>query len=203
MPPGPESADAAGSAHLASIAELARALAEGRLTSVALVELYLDRIARLDRGPGGLNSVPVLNDAALDEARRADRERREGRAVGPLHGLPFVVKDSFAVAGLTLAAGSPAFADLRAREDASTVALLREAGAIVIGKTTMPPMAAGLCAFGLAEETLSSGRSPASTIPAMVTGEIRVPAKVGCPLNRPGLITMSEKSLSAGSSAMI
>ena len=202
MSPGPESTDGAGSAHLAtaSIADLARALAEGPLTSVALVELYLDRIARLDHAPGGLNSVPVLNDAALDEARRADRERGEGGAVGPLHGLPFVVKDSFAVAGLTLAAGSPAFADLRAREDASTVALLREAGAIVIGKTTMPPMAAGgmqlgvygkprspynpdylpagwlsgsssgsavavaagLCAFGLAEETLSSGRSPAS-----------------------------------------
>jgi amidase len=142
----------------------------------------------------------VLNEAAPDEARRADRERSAGADVGPLHGLPFVVKDSFAVAGLTQAAGSPAFAELIAREDASTVALLREAGAIVLGKTTMPPMAAGgmqlgvygkprspynpdylpagwlsgsssgsavavaagLCAFGLAEETLSSGRSPAS-----------------------------------------
>lgn len=184
----------------AGIAELARALAEGRLTSVELVELHLERIARLDRAPGGLNSVPVPNGAAREEARRADRERSEGKKVGPLHGLPFVVKDSFAVAGLTLAAGSPAFADLVAREDASTVALLREAGAIVLGKTTMPPMAAGgmqlgvygrprspynpdylpagwlsgsssgsavavaagLAVFGLAEETLSSGRSPAS-----------------------------------------
>ncbi len=165
-----------------------------------MVERYLERIHRLDRGPEGLNSVPVLNDAALDEARRADRERAAGIEIGALHGLPFVVKDSFAVAGLTLAAGSPAFADLVAGEDASTVALLREAGAIVLGKTTMPPMAAGgmqlgvygkprspynpdylpagwlsgsssgsavavaadLCAFGLAEETLSSGRSPAS-----------------------------------------
>lgn len=183
-----------------TIAELRAALQAGLTTSVGLVELYLNRIASMDRSGPVFNSVPVLNPEVFAEARRADLARAEGRELGSLHGIPFVVKDSFSVKGLTVASGSPAFAQLEAQQDAASVRLLRKAGAVLLGKTTMPPMAAGgmqkgvygravspynpaympaawvsgssngsgvavsasFASFGLAEETLSSGRSPAS-----------------------------------------
>ncbi|WP_256369563.1 amidase [Nesterenkonia sp. NBAIMH1] len=182
-----------------SIAEMLHALKAGELTSVDLVCAYINRIAWFDRTGLCLNAVPVLNPEALAEAEASDARRRSGRA-GPLEGVPFTVKDSYMAAGLTVASGSPALKDLVAQADAATVALLRQAGAVLIGKTNMPPMAAGgiqpgvygyprspynpqyiaaaygsgsssgsavsvaasFCAFGMAEETVSSGRSPAS-----------------------------------------
>lgn len=184
----------------AGVAELAAALDAGQVSSVALVAHYLNRIAYFDRRGPRLNSTPVLNPAVFDEAAAADRARRAGTAASPLAGVPFTVKDSYKVKGLTVAAGSPAFASLIANDDAAAVASLRRAGAVVLGKTNMPPMAIGglqrgvygraespynpdwlaaawhsgsssgsgvavaasFCAFGLGEETVSSGRSPAS-----------------------------------------
>ncbi|WP_333767835.1 amidase [Streptomyces sp. IBSBF 2435] len=183
-----------------SIAQLGAALADGVVTSVELVAMFADRIAAYDRANTTLNSVPVLNPGMFAEARAADLARARGEVRGPLHGIPFTVKDSYKVAGMTVAAGSPAFRNLVAREDSAAVSLLRRAGAVLIGRTTMPPMAAGgmqkgvhgrpaspfnpgympaawmsgsssgsgvavsaaLCTFSLGEETVSSGRSPAS-----------------------------------------
>lgn len=182
-----------------SISDMLEALASGALTSVDLVCAYLNRIAFYDRTGIRLNSVPVLNPGALAEAEASDRRRGLG-AAGALEGIPFTVKDSYKVRGLTVASGSPAFEDLVADSDAASVELLRAAGAVLIGKTNMPPMAAAgvhpgaygyakspyhpgyltaaygsgsssgagtataasFGAFGMAEETLSSGRSPAS-----------------------------------------
>lgn len=187
----------------AGIDQLSEALASGQTTSVELVAAYLNRIAAYDRRGPRLNSTPVLNPGCFAEAARSDKKRREHHDSEPLpalHGIPFTVKDSFKVSGLTVAAGSPAFADLIAQDDAFVVSALRSKGAIVLGKTNMPPMAIGgcqrglygraespynpdflpaawhsgsssgsgvavsasLCAFGLGEETVSSGRSPAS-----------------------------------------
>lgn len=183
-----------------TIAELLAALDSGAVSAVELVGSHLDRIASYDRRAPMLNAVPVLNERALEEAEASDRRRASGAPVGRLEGIPFLVKDSFKVAGMTVAAGSPAFADLVAGEDCFVVDRLRAAGAVPIGRTNMPPMAAGgmqrgvygraespynadyltaafasgssngsgtaiaagFAAFGLAEETLSSGRSPAS-----------------------------------------
>lgn len=182
------------------IAGLTELMSAGRLSSVELVLLSLNRIAAYDRCGPMLNAVVVLNPSMFEEAAARDEERRAGRVRGALHGIPAVVKDSFKVAGLTVAAGSPAFADLVANEDAACVARLREAGAVIIGKTNMPPMAIGggqrslygktsspynpdylasawhsgssigsgvavaadFAPVALAEETVSSGRSPAS-----------------------------------------
>lgn len=183
----------------ASITELLEALASGTVTSVDLVCAYLNRIAYYDRTGQCLHAVPIINPACLEEAVASDERRRAGH-VGPLEGIPFTVKDSYKVKGLTVAAGSPALAGLVATEDAAPVAQLRAAGAVLLGKTNMPPMAAGgiqpgvydyarspynpqyltaaygsgssngsgtataasMCAFGMAEETVSSGRAPAS-----------------------------------------
>lgn len=184
----------------ASIADLRRALEEGSVTSVGLVAHYLNRIARFDRHGIALNAVPVLNPDMFREARASDLRRARGAVLGPLDGIPYTAKNSYKVKGLTVAAGSPAFADLVAGEDAFAIARLRAAGAILIGLTNMPPMANGgmqrgvygraespynaawltaafasgssngsgtataasFAAFGLGEETWSSGRAPAT-----------------------------------------
>ncbi|MEV8268428.1 amidase [Microbacterium sp. NPDC076911] len=182
-----------------SIDEMREALDAGELTSIDLVCAYLNRIAYYDRTGLCLHAIAVLNPYCLHEAAASDRRRTEGDA-GPLEGIPFTVKDSYKVKGMTVASGSPALADVVATEDAASVALLRAAGAVLLGKTNMPPMAAGgiqpgvydyarspynpdyitaaygsgssngsgtataasMCAFGMAEETVSSGRAPAS-----------------------------------------
>ncbi len=130
----------------ASIASLAEALAAGRTSSVELVETYLARIAEYD---ATLNSYVVMNPAALAEARASDDRRAAGRSLGPLDGVPYAAKDSFMVRGLTVAAGSPAFAGLVAQHDAFTIERLRAAGAICLGLTNMPPMANGGMQRGL------------------------------------------------------
>lgn len=184
----------------ASIADLRQALDRGDVSAVDLVEAYLARIDAYDRGGIHLNAVVVPNPAALAEAAASDARRDAGRVLGPLDGIPYTAKDSYAVRGLTVAAGSPAFEHLVAQRDAFTIGRLRAGGAILIGLTNMPPMANGgmqrgvygraespynaefltaafasgssngsgtataasFAAFGLAEETWSSGRAPAT-----------------------------------------
>ncbi|OOQ86240.1 amidase family protein [Penicillium brasilianum] len=127
----------------ASIKQLLHALNTRAITSVQLVSLYLHRIGHYDcRGPS-LNSVCVLNPNVFEEAQESDDYRASGRPLRPLEGVPFTVKDSFMVKGMTVAAASPAFADLIASKDVSIVALLRDAGAVILGKTNMPAMADG------------------------------------------------------------
>lgn len=130
----------------ASIAELGAQLASGAITSVGLVSGYLARIERYD---GAINSCVVMNEDALAEARESDRRRAAGLARGPLDGIPYVAKDSYLVAGLTVAAGSPAFEHLIAQRDAFTIERLRSAGAICLALTNMPPMANGGMQRGL------------------------------------------------------
>lgn len=182
-----------------SIEELLEALDEGMITSVELTERYLKRVEAYDQQGLNLHAIAVRNPSALVDAAESDRRRTAGTA-RPLEGVPFTVKDSYMVQGLTVAAGSRAFAELVAQRDAFTVATLRAAGAVLIGKTNMPPMADGgmqrglygraespynpdflaaayasgssngsgvatatsMAAFGMGEETVSSGRSPAS-----------------------------------------
>jgi amidase len=123
----------------ASIAELRSALASGSVTSVDLLTAYLARIAAYDRGGIRLNSVVVMNPAALTEAEASDARRARGEVLGPLDGIPYTAKDSYLVRGLTVAAGSPAFEHLVAQRDAFTIERLRAAGAICLGLTNMPP----------------------------------------------------------------
>lgn len=133
----------------ADIPSLKRLLDSRIITSVDLVTLYLRRIGVYDtRGPC-LNSICVLNPDVYEEAQTSDDWRASGKHPRSLEGIPFTVKDSFKVKGLTVAAGSPAFADLVASSDAAIVELMRSAGAVVLGKTNMPPMADGGCQRGL------------------------------------------------------
>lgn len=112
---------------------LAQAIRVGTLTATAVVEVAMERIERLD---GRLQAWVLLDAAgAAAQARALDAEARTGRFRGPLHGVPVAVKDIFDVAGMVTTSGAAPFAHRRPGQDARSVARLREAGAIVLGKT--------------------------------------------------------------------
>lgn len=112
-------------------AEQAAMMARGELTSKALVELYLDRIAAYDAGLHAF--ITVCGAEALRAAEAADAERASGVVRGPLHGLPFAVKDQFQVAGVEVTGGSRSRRGRVADSDATVVARLRAAGAVFLG----------------------------------------------------------------------
>ena len=121
-----------------SIDDLQAALAARRTTSVAVTRAYLDRIARIDRRGPSLRSVIAINPDALAQAKALDAERRAGRVRGPLHGIPVLVKDNIETADpVATTAGSLALAANLTRRDAPTIAYLRRAGAVILGKTNL------------------------------------------------------------------
>ncbi len=121
-----------------SATTLAAALAAGRLSSRALVERCLARIAAIDRDGPRLNSVIEPNPDATELARLSDDERRAGTIRGPLHGLPVLLKDNIATGDrMCTTAGSLALDGVHAVRDAHLVKRLRDAGAIVLGKTNL------------------------------------------------------------------
>ncbi|GEP34819.1 putative amidase AmiB2 [Nocardioides szechwanensis] len=120
----------------ASVAETARLVAEGDLTARIVLDETLDRIAATDPG---LNAFSVvLADAARDEASSRDQQRE---ARGPLHGVPIAIKEELDVAGTVTTFGGEANST-PAAEDGEVVRLLRAAGAVIVGKTTMPEFGA-------------------------------------------------------------
>jgi len=122
----------------ASVADLARAMDDGRTTSAKLVEAYAARIAAIDAAGPTLKSVIELNPDAPAIAERLDRDRAAGGRRGPLHGIPVIVKDNIATAGrMSTSAGSPALVGVAVPRDADCVAALREAGAVVLGKANL------------------------------------------------------------------
>jgi Asp-tRNA(Asn)/Glu-tRNA(Gln) amidotransferase A subunit family amidase len=126
-----------------TIADVHRAFRSSELTARRLTQIYLDRIEAYDRTttidgePAPLNAFVVLNPRALDRADELDREFRETGRLRPLHGIPVVVKDNYDTHDLQTAAGSAALAGSLPPDDAFMVRRLREAGAIVLGKTNM------------------------------------------------------------------
>ncbi len=122
----------------ASIADLQAAMAEGRVTAAALVEAYEERIERVDRDGPSLNSVLEFNPEAHEIAGSLDRERQARGPRGPLHGIPILLKDNIDTADrMHTSAGSLARKDSYAQADAPLVRGLRDAGAIILGKTNM------------------------------------------------------------------
>lgn len=118
-----------------NIADLTAAMAAGTLTASALVETYLERIARLDKLT---NSIIELNPDAREIARQLDEERAAGTVRGPLHGIPIIVKDNIDTADkMQTTAGSLALVGPPALQDAGVIAGLRAAGAIILGKANL------------------------------------------------------------------
>lgn len=119
------------------IAELQRRMQSGELSARALTQAYLDRIAAIDDAGPTLNAVIETNPRALAEADARDAGGEAGRTRGPLHGIPLLLKDNIDAAPMVNSAGSLALAAHRPRTDAPLVAKLREAGAVILGKTNL------------------------------------------------------------------
>ena len=121
-----------------SIAQLEARMRAGTLTATQLTRLYLARIAAIDRAGPKLNSVIELNPDALREARRIDAERRAGKPLGPLAGIPVLLKDNIDTGDkMMTSAGSLALVGAPAAKDAFLVTRLRDAGAVILGKTNL------------------------------------------------------------------
>ena len=114
----------------------ARAIREGKTSSRALLELFIDRIESLD---GDINAVVTRDfDAARRAADQADAVLARGDPIGPLHGLPITIKDALETQGLRSTGGADDLKDYVPTRDAPVVRKLKDAGAIVIGKTNLP-----------------------------------------------------------------
>ena len=121
-----------------TITELQVAMARGELNARELAEMYIERIHALDQQGPTLQSMLELNPAALEIAEKLDEERRDHGPRGPLHGIPILLKDNIATAdAMQTTAGSLALVGSRPPRDAFVVQKLRQAGAVILGKTNL------------------------------------------------------------------
>ena len=126
----------------ASIADIQGALFTGRITALELTQRFINQIEACDQSGVQLNAVVTRNDAALATAKELDQSfASSGRPVGPLHGIPVVIKDCLETTDMPTSFGSEVFQDYIAAEEATVVRNLRNAGAIILAKTTLPDWA--------------------------------------------------------------
>lgn len=131
--------------------ELAELIRTGKVSSVEVVQAHLDRIEATNPR---INAIVTLADGALKAARAADEELAAGEDVGPLHGVPFTAKDSFDTAGVLTQRGSPIFAGRIPDTDATAVARMKQAGAILLAKTNLPEFS-----YWVESDNLLTGRT--------------------------------------------
>src|SRR3984893_17618117 len=169
----------------ASIDDVQAAYKSGKMTAHHLVQAYLDRIAAYDKDGPKINAIITLNPHALEEADKLDAAYKRSGFVGPLHGIPVLVKDEIDAAGMPTTLGTLGFKDYRPPRDAFAVGQLRKAGAIILGKTTLSEYAAGDTygsMFGITrnpydlERTVGgssggAGPAPAANSPPLAIGE--------------------------------
>lgn len=126
----------AGNISFASATDLLSGLRRGDISSVELLEHYIRRITQHN---GALNAVVTLDgERALEAARAADGARAKGVNLGPLHGLPITVKDSWETAGLRTTCGDARLEKHVPKTDADAITRLRQSGAVIMGKTNLP-----------------------------------------------------------------
>ena len=159
---------------------LARKIAARELSSVEVVRAHLEHIHTVNPR---LNAVVFATaESALKEARSADRHNRRADVLGPLHGVPFTVKDIFNTAGLPTTAGMRIMRTNIPDHDATAVARMRRAGAILIGKTNCPPGGAGVESWksmhGGTRNPYDTNRTPGGSS----SGEAAIIAAGGSPL---------------------
>src|SRR6476659_3937823 len=122
----------------ATLDDLQKWMASGRMTSRSITQLYLNRIAALDRKGPSLHHVIEVNPDALSIAAALDKERKAGHVRGPLHGIPILLKDNVDTADrMTTTAGSLALAGSIPLQDSTVAAKLRAAGVVLLGKTNL------------------------------------------------------------------
>ena len=183
-------------ANLLTITAIAESLERRELTSEMVTEECLDAIAKQDDSINAF--ITVLADDARERARRADAEIAGGRYRGPLHGIPVCVKDIIDMAGIATTAASRVRRGHIADKDATVIARLRAAGAVIVGKTNLHEFALGTTnedsAFGPVRHPIDKSRSPGgssggsaaavlagmsvASIGTDTGGSVRIPASV-------------------------
>ena len=126
-----------------TIDEIQAAYKSGQLTCRQLAQMYLDRIEAYDKKGPAINAIITLNPDALKEADRLDAAFKSAGLVGPLHGIPVVVKDQADAAGMPTTMGSLLFKDYYPARDCFVVEKLKQAGAIILGKATLGELGGG------------------------------------------------------------
>lgn len=145
-----------------SATALARGIAQRRWSAVAVVQAFAGQIVR---GNDACNAIVQLDlDAALERARQADAALARGESWGPLHGVPFTVKDTFATRGLRTTAGDPALLNHVPSEDAVAVAMLKQAGGILLAKTNAATLAMDMQTTNAIFGTTGNPWNPAMTV---------------------------------------
>src|SRR5260370_1754482 len=121
-----------------TVAQLESLMSSGQLSSVALTNFYVKRITALDQEGPGVNSVIELNPDALAMAKTADDARAQGKVLGPLQGIPVLLKDNIDTGDrMQTSAGSFALVGSPATIDSTVAAKLRAGGAVILGKTNL------------------------------------------------------------------
>jgi aspartyl-tRNA(Asn)/glutamyl-tRNA(Gln) amidotransferase subunit A len=131
--------------------ELAELVRAKDVSPVEIMRAHLDRIEAVN---GNVNAIVTIADGAMEAARRAEAAVLSGGELGPLHGVPFTAKDSIDTAGIMTQRGSPIFKGRLPKEDATSVARLKKAGAILLAKTNLPEFS-----YWIESDNLLSGRS--------------------------------------------
>src|ERR687895_1991796 len=126
-----------------TIDDIHEAYKSGRLTARQLVQTYLDRIAAYDKKGPAINAVITANPKALEEADRLDAAFKTSGLVGPLHGIPIIIKDQFDAEGMPTTLGSVLFKNYYPDRDAFVVDKLKKAGAIILAKATLGELGGG------------------------------------------------------------
>src|SRR6516162_1645871 len=127
----------------ATIADIHSAYKAGELTSRQLVQMYLDRIEAYDKKGPAINAIITLNPKALEDAEGLDGAFKASGFVGPLHGIPIIIKDQVDAKGIPTTLGSVLFKDYYPDRDAFVVEKLRKAGAIILAKATLGELGGG------------------------------------------------------------
>ena len=130
---------------------LAELIRRREISPVEVVQAHLDRIGSVDPS---INAIVTVANGALEAAKAAEKAVLEGRMLGPLHGVPFTVKDSIDTAGVLTQRGSPIFKGRVPEADATSVARIKQAGGILLAKTNLPEFS-----YGIESDNLLSGRS--------------------------------------------
>lgn len=131
--------------------ELAQLIRNGDVSPVEVVKAHLDRIEQTNPQ---VNAIVTLAENALSEAKAAEQAVRSGQPLGPLHGVPFTVKDSIDTAGVMTQRGSPIFRHRMPSQDATSVARMKAAGGILLAKTNLPEFS-----YWIESDNLLSGRT--------------------------------------------
>jgi aspartyl-tRNA(Asn)/glutamyl-tRNA(Gln) amidotransferase subunit A len=141
-----------------SIRDMAALLRPGKISPVALAEAYLERLEKIGPKLGAI--VTVTKELAMQEARAADKEIRAGKYRGPLHGIPYGVKDLLATRGIPTTWGAEPYRKQVFDYDGTVIRKLREAGAVLIGKLSMVELAGGFGYNNADASFTGPGRTP-------------------------------------------